>query len=118
MINLVIGASENPARYSNKAIKRLREHRYEVRAIGKREGEVDDVKIQTGLPDLEDVDTVLFYINPNHQDEYYDYVKNLKPRRILFAPGTENPDFEKDLQKVGIEPIEACSLVMLSTGQY
>lgn len=115
---LVIGASTNPERYSYLAINSLKKHGHEVVAIGRKEGEVNGVKILTGQPPLSDIDTVTLYVNISHQEEYYDYVLGLKPHRIIFNPGAENFDFAERAQAAGIEALEACTLVMLSTGQF
>ena len=69
-------------------------------------------------PAIPDVDTITLYIGPQHQPEWYDYLISLKPKRIIFNPGTENPEFEKMAEEKGIETLEACTLVMLRTGQY
>ncbi|MFV0590011.1 MAG: CoA-binding protein [Draconibacterium sp.] len=114
---LVIGASENPERYSNRAIRQLRLHGHEVLALAKREGEVDDVKISTGFP-KEAVHTVTLYVGPQRQPEYYSKVIGLKPQRVIFNPGTENQEFKSLLEENGIEAVEACTLVMLSIGNY
>ena len=91
MKTLVIGASDNPERYSYIAINRLRRFNHEVVAIGKRENKkVADVIIQTGLPELKDIDTVSLYLNPSNQIPYYDYLINLHPRRVIFNPGIAN----------------------------
>ncbi len=115
---LVIGASENPERYSNMAIQSLRNHGYEVTALAKREGFVSDVAIQTDFPDTEYFHTVTIYVGPQRQDEYFDQLLKLKPERVIFNPGTENFELEELLERNGIETIEGCTLVMLSTGQY
>lgn len=115
---LVIGASENTDRYSNRAMRMLHHEKIPVVAIGLKEGEVLEMKIQKGFPKLENIDTVTLYIGPQHQPKYYDYIVCLKPRRVIFNPGTENTELEKILRKAGIEPIEACTLVMLSIGNY
>ena len=115
---LVLGASENPSRYSNMAVKKLLSKGQSVMALGKVKGNVDGVEILTEKPDTDEIDTVTLYLNPLHQQPYYDYILSLKPRRIIFNPGTENEELESLAQKNGIEPIEACTLVMLSTGQY
>ncbi len=115
---LVIGASTNPERYSYLAINSLKRHGHEVVAIGRKEGEVNGVHILTGHPPLSDIDTVTLYVNISHQEAYYDYVLDLKPRRIIFNPGAENFDLMERAQEVGIEALEACTLVLLSTGQY
>lgn len=118
MKTLVIGASENPQRYSNMAIKSLLRHGKEVAAVGLKEGEVDGVKILTGQPAIENVDTVTMYVGPRNQPPFYDYILSLKPKRIIFNPGAENEELEKLAQKNGIEVVEACTLVMLSVGNY
>ncbi|PQJ12256.1 CoA-binding protein [Flavipsychrobacter stenotrophus] len=115
---LVLGASENPSRYSNMAVKKLLSKGQSVIALGKVKGNVDGVEILTEKPATDEIDTVTLYLNPLHQQPYYDYILSLKPRRIIFNPGTENEELESLAQKNGIEPIEACTLVMLSTGQY
>lgn len=115
---LVLGASENPERYSNMAIHRLRSHGQEVVAIGIKPGKVDDVEIIAGRPAVKDLDTVTLYLNAENQKQYYDYIIGQKPRRIIFNPGAENPDLEKLATEHGILPVGACTLVLLSTGQY
>lgn len=115
---LVIGASENTERYSNRVTRMLHHQNVPVVAIGIKAGEIDGVKIQTGMPAIEDVDTVTLYVGPANQPPYYDYVLNLKPKRIIFNPGTENPEFEAKVRKAGIEVLEACTLTMLTVGNY
>lgn len=115
---LVLGASENPGRYSYAAMKRLAAKGHGVLAIGKKAGMVDDMQILTGEVPADDVDTVTLYLNPAHQKPYYNYIMSLKPRRIIFNPGTENDELERLAAKEGIDTLEACTLVMLSTGQY
>jgi predicted CoA-binding protein len=115
---VVIGASENTERYSNRVTRMLNHQNIPVIAIGSKAGEIDGVTIQTGFPKIEEVDTVTLYLGPTHQPQYYDYVIGLKPKRVIFNPGTENPEFEAKVKKAGIEVLEACSLVMLSIGSY
>jgi predicted CoA-binding protein len=115
---LVVGASENPERYSNKAANRLLQKGHEIELLGLRSGTIQDNAIQTGQPDLNGIDTVTLYVSPRNQIGLYEYIKNLNPRRVIFNPGTENPSFEQELEQKGIEPIEACTLVLLATGQY
>ena len=115
---LVLGASENPGRYSNKAINSLRRKGHEVVAIGRRKGQVLDVPIETEQKPLEDIDTVTLYLNPMNQQPYIDYILSLKPKRINFNPGTENMQLEALAEEQGIEPMEACTLVLLSIGRY
>ncbi|MGB5941966.1 MAG: CoA-binding protein [Leeuwenhoekiella sp.] len=115
---LVLGASAKPSRYSNLAIRSLLHHGKPVIAIGLREAQVHGIDIQTGQPELKDIHTVTMYINAKRQPEYYNYVLNLKPNRVIFNPGTENPEFYKILQENSIEVDQACTLVLLSTDQY
>jgi predicted CoA-binding protein len=115
---LVVGASENPDRYSYKAIKALTSHQHEVVAIGLRTGEVAGVQFNSEKKPFENVDTVTMYIGPQNQPEYYSYILGLKPRRVIFNPGTENPEFITQLKASGIYPEIACTLVLLATGQY
>ena len=115
---LVLGASENPARYSYLAIKRLLAHQHPVVAIGKKQGFLNGVTIEKEKKDWKDIDTVTLYLNPENQKQYYDYIMSLKPRRIIFNPGTENEALYALSKKNGIQVQEACTLVLLSTGQY
>lgn len=115
---LVVGASLNDDRYSHKAIKLLKEYKHEVVAYGLKSGVVSGVNIGTELVDYKDIDTVTMYINPSRQNELYDYIISLKPRRVIFNPGTENREFQQLLAKEGIEFEEACTLVLLRTNQF
>lgn len=115
---VVLGASENPNRYSNIAINRLTAYGHPVVAIGRKKGKVNEVDITTEHPEVENVDTVTLYLNPINQKPYYDYILSLKPRRVIFNPGTENDELERKLIQKGVITQEACTLVMLSTGQY
>ena len=115
---LVLGASKNPDRYSFIAINRLRKHGHPVVAIGKKESVVADVPIGIEKEVHEDVDTVTLYLSAQNQKQYYDYILGLHPKRIIFNPGAENDELYDLAEQKGIKPIEACTLVMLSTGQY
>jgi predicted CoA-binding protein len=115
---LVIGASENPDRYSNKAIKMLHHFGHEVLAFGKRKGEVEGFEIATEWNENWQPHTITLYINPTLQLELYDKIISLRPERVIFNPGTENKEFESMLEERGIQATEACTLVLLSTGQY
>lgn len=115
---LVMGASTLPTRYSYKAIKMLQRYGHPVVAMGKKEDNLDGVPIKKGEAPFEGVDTVTLYLNPMNQQQYYDYIIGLKPKRVVFNPGTENPELYRLLEKAGIESDIGCTLVMLSTGQY
>lgn len=124
---LVLGASPNPARYSYKAVKSLVRHGYEVIPVGFRPGVIPvTVKpaglvekfIQRGMPEIKDIHTVSLYIGPQRQAEYIDYIISLQPLRVIFNPGTVNDVFMDQLEELGIETVEGCQLVMLSSDQY
>lgn len=115
---LVLGASDNPSRYSNLAIRRLRSHGHPVAAVGRRNSKVEDVFIGTVPEPFEQVDTITLYLNPRHQKEYYNYILSLHPRRIIFNPGAENEELAALASEKGIQTMEACTLVLLSTNQY
>ena len=115
---LVFGASLKEDRYSNRVIKKLRENKQEVVAFGLREGIVSNVTIATELINYEHIDTVSLYLSPKRQEAYYKYIISLKPRRVLFNPGTENNTFVKLLEENNIESDVECSLVLLATNQY
>ena len=115
---LVIGASENPERYSNKAIRALLSHKHQVVALGIKKGSVEGVPFNTEKEQFENIDTVTLYIGPGNQPEYYSYIIGLKPRRVIFNPGTENPEFIAQLESAGIVPEIACTLVLLATEQF
>jgi uncharacterized protein len=115
---LVLGASANPARYSFLAINKLRENNHPVIAIGKTKGVITDVPIQFQTYPIPDLDTVTLYLNSENQKNYYDFIIEQHPNRVIFNPGAENPEFEKILEAKGIKAMEACTLVLLGTGQY
>jgi predicted CoA-binding protein len=115
---VVLGASANPERYSYLAVQNLTKQNHPVIAIGRNAGMVNGVAIITDHPAEKDVDTVTLYLNPTAQKECYDYIFSLHPKRIIFNPGTENDELENLAKAKGIQAIEACTLVMLRTGQY
>ena len=115
---LVLGASLKEDRYSNIVIKKLISNKYEVKAIGLRKGKISSVKIDTGYPELIDIDTVTLYVKPERQEKYYEYIISIKPKRVIFNPGTENREFIELLENNNIEVEVACTLVLLTIGQY
>jgi predicted CoA-binding protein len=115
---LVIGASENTARYSNIATRRLTAHGHPVVALGLRKGVIGDTPILTDRSAIENIDTITMYVGPRHQPDYFQFILELHPRRVIFNPGTENPELYSLLNDAGIEVVEACTLVMLSLEDY
>lgn len=115
---LVLGASTNRNRYANIAMNRLASRNIQTVAIGLRKGEVAGIQIETEKLPFEDIDTVTLYLGPPRQEEYYDYIISLHPNRVIFNPGTENPEFFRLLKENGIEVEVACTLILLSTDQY
>jgi predicted CoA-binding protein len=115
---VVLGASSNPDRYSYEATVRLRAANHEAIPIGIRAGKIDGIDIITDRPLIEAVDTVTLYIGPQNQDEWESYILALKPRRVIFNPGTVNTELIDTLTKAGIETEVACTLVLLSLNAY
>lgn len=115
---LVFGASLKAERYSNMALQKLVKHHHETLAFGLKKGEVSGVVIDTQLKAYSNLNTITLYINPKRQQEYYTYLIDLKPNRIIFNPGTENPEFYSILKENQIAFLEACTLVLLATNQY
>lgn len=115
---VVIGASAKPDRYSNRAVRMLQKNNHEVVALGFEQASIENIPIQTEWENYENIDTVSLYLNPQRQKEYYQYILGLKPKRIIFNPGTENQELEKLALEHHVQPLEACTLVLLTTGQY
>jgi uncharacterized protein len=115
---LVMGASTDPGRYAYKAIKMLQRYGHPVVALGKKEDNLDGIRIEKEHVSFDGVDTITLYLNPMNQRQYYDYIIGLKPKRVIFNPGTENPELYALLRENGIEIEIACTLVMLSINQY
>lgn len=115
---IVLGASAKLDRYSNKAVRLLQHNQHEVIALGFENAKINNTTIETDWKNYDNVDTVTLYLNPQRQKAYYDYILNQKPKRIIFNPGTENPELETLAIQNNIKVLEACTLVLLSTQQY
>jgi len=118
MNTLVMGATTRKDRYAYMAVQSLRKHGEPVIAFGIDTGEVEDVLIENEWNPNWEVDTITLYLNPKRQLEYYDKMLALKPKRVIFNPGTENPELIEKLRAVGIHAEIACTLVLLSIGKY
>ena len=110
---LVLGASLKTTRYSNMAVRRLRAHNIETVAFGLKGGKIEDTQIKTNFTDFQNIHTVTLYVGPSRQPDYYKEILQLKPKRVIFNPGTENPEFYKILKNNTIEVEVACTLVLL-----
>jgi|SRR5690606_169362 len=115
---LVLGATPNPGRYANLASTRLISHGHPVVNVGLKKGEAAGVPIEKPEIIHPDIHTITMYVGPQNQPPLYDYILKTNPKRIIFNPGAENPELEAMAQERGIETIEACTLVMLSIGNY
>jgi len=115
---LILGASANPERYSHQAAIKLGNYGHEIYCFGKQKGFIKKFEINKELPNSKDFDTVTLYLNPSHQKPFYNFIIDLKPKRVIFNPGTENREFEDLLAKNNIFFEEACTLVLLSIGKY
>lgn len=115
---LVLGASPNPSRYSFLAANLLKKNGHSIFLVGQKRGEVAGQVISEQFPEAGTVDTVTLYVNPQVLEKYRQSIVNLKPQRVVFNPGTEHREFEQELESLGIEAVEACTLVMLNTNQY
>ena len=116
---LVLGASPKPERYSNKAVRLLGKFGHPVVAVGLRDAVIEDVPIIRPEEVKEkDIHTVTLYLSPENQKAYYDFILSLQPKRVIFNPGTENPELKKLLEEKGIETVENCTLVMLRSGLF
>ncbi len=116
---VVIGASDNPDRYAYKAIISLTNKGHLVYAEGQRKGIINDaIPISIDRKPYKDIDTVTLYVGAKNQPNWYEYILSLKPKRIIFNPGTENEELMQLAHNNHIETIEACTLVMLSIDNY
>lgn len=116
---LVLGASPKPDRFAYKAVRSLQRRDIPVIAIGRKDADLDGIKIRKGKPkDIGPVHTVTLYLNPKNQEEYYDYIISLEPSRIIFNPGTWNPGLADLAHSRGIEVVEGCMLIMLNSSKF
>jgi uncharacterized protein len=115
---VVVGASPDPSRYSYKAVRMLQDHKHTVYGVSIKKGEINGLIIESKQTNYQNVHTVSLYVGPQNQEYWMDYIIQLKPQRIIFNPGTENPDFYKKAEAAGITCVHGCTLVMLSIGVY
>ncbi|WP_350287627.1 CoA-binding protein [uncultured Croceitalea sp.] len=115
---LVFGASLKSNRYSNIAVRRLLENNIRTYAYGLKAGAINTVQIKTKISELPNIDIVTLYLNSERQKQYYQDIIDLGPKKVIFNPGTENPEFYTLLRKNNIGVEIACTLVLLATGQY
>jgi len=115
---LVLGATPNTSRYANLAANRLVSHGNSIVNVGLKTGEVAGVPIEKPVTIHDDIDTITMYVGPQNQPPLYDYILNTHPKRIIFNPGAENNELRKLAEEKGIETENACTLVLLSIGEY
>ncbi|MCB0661415.1 MAG: CoA-binding protein [Saprospiraceae bacterium] len=115
---VVLGATPNKTRYAYTAVNSLSRAGHEAVPIGIKTGDIEGIEIMNGTPEVDGVDTVTLYLGAERQKPYYDYIFSLHPKRIIFNPGTENPELEAIAAQKGIETINGCTLVMLAIGNY
>ncbi len=115
---LVLGASPNPRRYAYLAAEDLLSNGHEIVMVGRRAGEIRGIQIETDFPIYNDIDTITLYVGPSNQNDLYDYILKINPKRIIFNPGTENSELRKLATEKGIETEYACTLVLLSLDSY
>ena len=116
---IVLGASASPYRYSYMAANRLKNNGHDTVLIGKKKEDFDgDVILDDWPADESEIDTITMYLSPRNQKEYYDKIRGSGAKRLIFNPGSENEELASEAREAGIEVIEACTLVMLSTAQY
>ncbi len=115
---LVLGATNNPSRYAYLASNKLTRYGHAIINVGIKTGDVAGISIEKPEKIHSDIDTITLYVGPHNQPALYNYILETHPRRLIFNPGTENPELELMAKQHGIETIEACTLVMLSIGDY
>lgn len=115
---IVLGASTNTSRVSHQAVHRLKNKGHEVVPVSLKKGSIAGIEIQNGTPEVAGVDTITMYLNAKNQEAYYDYILGLEPKRIIFNPGAENKELYQMARERGIAVENACTLVMLSVGNY
>jgi uncharacterized protein len=120
---LILGASTNPSRYSNKAANSLTAHGHAIVNVGRDKGEVAGETIYQTIPSSileksEELDTITLYLSPQNQESYFEQIVGLKPKRVIFNPGTENQKLEAELDAAKIPYEHACTLVLLATNQF
>ncbi len=115
---LIFGASNNPERYAYKALELLKEKGHEVFLKGNKAGEASGLPIQVGINDFDHIHTITLYVGPQNQQNLIEDLIQIKPKRIIFNPGTENPNLYAEIEKLNIKVVEACTLVLLHTNQF
>lgn len=115
---LIIGASTNPERESFHVVKLFIKKQFPILAIGQKEGMIDSVSIQKGLPPFQDIHTITLYVGAKNQAAFYDYILQIKSKRLIFNPGAENLELFNLAVNNGIDAVNACTRTMLTVGNY
>jgi predicted CoA-binding protein len=115
---VVLGATDNPDRFAYRAAHSLVRHGHEIEPVGIKHGMVAGKEIINDKRPIADVDTVTLYVGSRNLPEWYNYIMDLNPRRIIFNPGTEDDELVRLAEEKGIQTVEGCTLIMLSAGMY
>lgn len=115
----VLGASPKPARYANQCIRLLKQHGYRITPVHPRFERIEDLAVLSSLEAIADpVDTLTLYVGPKLLEPQTETIVELRPRRVIFNPGTESRLVQSRLDQAGIPWLEACTLVMVKTDQF
>ncbi len=115
---LLLGASMKPFRYSHLAVKALSKNQFPVYPVGREEGDINGIPVNTKLPPVQKYHTVTVYLNQKNQKDYYEKIFLYSPERVIFNPGTENPEFKELCQQRNVEVVENCTLELLEAGKF
>ncbi len=119
MTTLILGASDNPTRFSNRAQRKLLQYGHAAILVNPKGGEIDGLKVYPQLADVDQmIETVTVYINPSYLTNEIDNIIKLNPKRVIFNPGSESAEAAKAFSEQGIQVIEDCTLLMLDGGRY
>ncbi|MEJ5266637.1 MAG: CoA-binding protein [Bacteroidales bacterium] len=118
MLHVVLGASPNPRRYSYKATELLGANGYNVYPVGIRSGKIGEYEIIHEFPENQEIHTITMYLSPENQEQYYEKIYKNLPRKVIFNPGTYNPEFQQKLNQKGVITVNDCTLIMVNQGRY
>lgn len=115
---IILGASENTTRFSNKAVKSLTRNNFDVIAIGNKIGKIDNIEIISHIPNEKNIHTISIYLSKENQEIYYDFILNSNAKRVIFNPGSENEQLKVKCIENGIQVVEDCTIMMANNGRF